>query len=119
MSPDPAGFVSTLEQICTDVIGPDAVAVDRQGAFPERGLKAVRRRHDALRHTAGLNDEVFDALLLMAAGSWDHDALRQGSRRLLQLMQDMDDGRRKRLVRLGFPDTEAAALSALHTRNFM
>ena len=31
---------------------------------------AVHRRHDALRHTAGLNAEVFDALLLMAAGSW-------------------------------------------------
>ena len=31
---------------------------------------AVRRRHDALRHTAGLNAEVFDALVLMAAGSW-------------------------------------------------
>jgi hypothetical protein len=62
---------------------------------------------------------VFDALLLMAAGSWDHDALRLGSRRLMQLVHDMDEGRRKRLVRLGFPDDEAAALSALHTRNFM
>ena len=79
----------------------------------------MRRRHDALRHTAGLNAEVFDALLLMAAGSWEHEALRQGSRRVLQLIQDMDEGRRKRLVRLGFPEAEAAALSALHTRNFM
>jgi len=55
----------------------------------------------------------------MAAGSWEHEALRQGSRRVLQLIQDMDEGRRKRLVRLGFPEAEAAALSALHTRNFM
>jgi hypothetical protein len=31
----------------------------------------------------------------------------------------MDDGRRRRLERLGFPADEAAELSALHTRNFM
>jgi len=91
----------------------------REPEFRPSLADAVRRRHDALRHTAGLNDEVFDALLLMAAGSFDHDALRLGSRRVLQLIHDMDEGRRKRLVRLGFPDDDAAALSALHTRNFM
>jgi hypothetical protein len=31
----------------------------------------------------------------------------------------MDDGRRQRLARLGFPPDEAAELSALHTRNVM
>jgi hypothetical protein len=31
----------------------------------------------------------------------------------------MDAGRRTRLRRLGFADGEAAALSGLHTRNFM
>jgi hypothetical protein len=31
----------------------------------------------------------------------------------------MDDGRRQRLRRLGFDDAQAAALSSLHTRNFM
>ena len=41
MSSDPAGFVSTLEQICTDIVAPDAASVDRQGAFPERALKAL------------------------------------------------------------------------------
>jgi hypothetical protein len=91
----------------------------REPGFRPRLADAVRRRHDVLRHTAGLNDEVFDALLLMAAGSLEHDALRLGSRRVMQLVHDMDEGRRKRLVRLGFPDDEAAALSALHTRNFM
>ena len=58
-------------------------------------------------------------LLVLAAGSLEHEALRVGSRRMMQLMHDMDDGRRKRLLRLGFPDDEAASLSALHTRNFM
>ncbi|HEY7187406.1 MAG TPA: ferritin-like domain-containing protein [Vicinamibacterales bacterium] len=91
----------------------------REPGFRPRLADAVRRRHDALRHTAGLNDEVFDALLLMAAGALDYDALRVGSRRVMQLTHDMDEGRRKRLVRLGFADDEAADLSALHTRNFM
>jgi hypothetical protein len=35
------------------------------------------------------------------------------------LQADMDEGRRRRLVRLGFSEREAADLSALHTRNFM
>ena len=69
-------------------------ASEREPDFRPRLADAIRRRHDALRHTAGLNAEVFDALLLMAAGSWEHDALREGYRRLLQLMRDMDEGRR-------------------------
>jgi hypothetical protein len=93
--------------------------LSRQPDFRPRLAAAIRRRHDALRHTAGLNAEVFDALLLMAAGSWEHAALRHGHRRLMQLTLDMDEGRRKRLMRLGFADDEAAELSSLHTRNFM
>ena len=80
---------------------------------------AIRRRHEALRHTAGLNAEVFDALLLMAAGSWQPADLREGHRRVMQLIKDMDEGRRKRLMRLGFSEHEAEELSGLHTRNFM
>jgi hypothetical protein len=91
----------------------------REPEFRPRLADAVRRRHEALRHTAGLNDDVFDALLVLAAGSLEHEALRVGSRRMMQLMHDMDEGRRKRLVRLGFPEDEAASLSSLHTRNFM
>jgi len=41
MSPDPSPFISSLEQVCTDVVGPDAATIDRQGAFPERGVKAL------------------------------------------------------------------------------
>ena len=93
--------------------------LSRDPAFRPRLADAVRRRHDVLRHTTGLNEEVFDALLLMAAGSWEHEALRQGSQRLFHLIREMDDGRRKRLTRLGFSDAEAEELSALHTRNFM
>lgn len=41
MSPDSAGFTSVLEKICTDVVAPDAATVDRQSAFPERGVNAL------------------------------------------------------------------------------
>ena len=41
MSTAPATSIESLEQTCTQTIGPDAEAVDRQGAFPERGLKAL------------------------------------------------------------------------------
>lgn len=80
---------------------------------------AVERRHDALADTAGLNDDVFDSLLILAAGSWAPSAIAQGYRAVQELHRSMDEGRRQRLLRLGFPSDEAAELSALHTRNFM
>ena len=81
---------------------------------------AIERRHAALAATAGLAAEVHDALVVLAAGSFD--ARRYRARlgpRAVAPQADMDDGRRRRLVRLGFPPDEAAELSALHTRNFM
>ncbi|MCA9622366.1 MAG: hypothetical protein KC731_25250, partial [Myxococcales bacterium] len=80
---------------------------------------AVHRRHDALRDTAGLNELVFDALVVVAAGGYSPEALRHGYGAVVELKRDMDEGRRKRLIRLGFDEEEAAALSSLHTRNFM
>jgi hypothetical protein len=81
--------------------------------------QAVERRHSALQDTAGLNAEVFDALVLLAAGSWSPEAVRQGWHAVRELQSRMDEGRRRRLAAIGFPDDEAAELSALHTRNFM
>jgi hypothetical protein len=69
---------------------------------------AVECRHDALRNSDGVNEEVLDALVLLAAGSWELDDLASGH-----------DGRGQRLEKLGFSGAEAEALSALHTRNFM
>ena len=80
---------------------------------------AIERRHDVLASTAGLHDGVRDALVLLAAGSWTPAALAKGWDAVVTLETDMDDGRRRRLTRLGFPAREAAELSALHTRNFM
>lgn len=88
-------------------------------SYRPRLADAVRRRHDALQHTAGLNAEVFDALVLIAAGSWQPEDLREGHRRVMELTREMDEGRQKRLRRLGFDEAEAAELSGLHTRNFM
>jgi hypothetical protein len=79
----------------------------------------VERRAGVLASTAGLNADVFDALVVLAAGAWAPEAIGAGHDRVLALVRDMDDGRRRRLVRLGFPADEAAELSRLHTRNFM
>lgn len=80
---------------------------------------AIRRRHDALAHTAGLNEEVFDALVVLAAGEWTPDAIASGFKSVQALEQEMNEGRVRRLVKLGFAPDQAAELAALHTRNFM
>ena len=83
-------------------------------------MNAVRRRHEALRHTAGLNAEVFDALVLMAAGSWELADIGQGHDRVAELMQEMHVEPQK----APDPDSDSASaeaeeMSSLHTRNFM
>ena len=93
--------------------------VRRDPSLRERLAAATRRRSDALRHTSGLNEEVFDALLLLSAGSVAPEDLRRGHRSVLDLQRDMDTGRRRRLARLGFTGALAEELSSLHTRNFM
>ncbi len=85
----------------------------------ERLTNAVRRRHEMLRHTAGLNAEVFDSLVLMAAGSWSVADVARGHDRVGALIQEMHAARSKRLLHLGFTAAEAEDLSSLHTRNFM
>jgi len=79
----------------------------------------VRRRHDALASTAGLNSEVFDALVVLAAGTFTPAAIADGFAKVQTLEADMDEGRRRRLAKLGFDRDEAAELAELHTRNFM
>jgi hypothetical protein len=93
--------------------------VERDPGLRGRLAMAVERRHDALANTAGLNAEVFDALVLLAAGSWSPEALERGWNAVVELQRDMDEGRRKRLRRLGFDPADATHLSSLHTRNFM
>jgi hypothetical protein len=85
----------------------------------DRLASAIERRHDALANTSGLNEEVFDALILIAAGSWEPRDLARGFKAVQRLQHEMDEGRRKRLERIGFSPERAAQLSSLHTRNFM
>jgi hypothetical protein len=93
--------------------------VGRDRTLRARLAAAVERRHAALERTAGLNEEVLDSLLLLAAGSLNPAAIRAAHDGVVALRQEMDQGRRQRLRKLGFEEREAAALSALHTRNFM
>ncbi len=88
-------------------------------ALLERLAAAIERRHDTLAHTAGLNEEVFDSLVLLAAGSWQPEALRAGWGKVQILIADMGRGRARRLRKIGFDGQRAQSLSALHTRNFM
>ncbi len=88
-------------------------------ALLERLAAAIERRHETLAHTAGLNEEVFDSLVLLAAGSWQPEALRAGWGKVQILIADMGQGRVRRLRKIGFDGQRAQSLSALHTRNFM
>lgn len=80
---------------------------------------AVERRYDELASTDGLNEDVFDALILLAAGAFTPEAIAEGYERVQRLKLDMAEGRRARLVKLGFGSDHAQALSERHTRNFM
>jgi len=80
---------------------------------------AMQRRHSELAETAGLNERVFEALTVIGAGGFSPQEIGIGFNRVMQLQADMDSARRASLIRLGFSEADAQALSQLHTRNFM
>lgn len=80
---------------------------------------AIEQRHEELAPTSGLNEEVFDALVLIAAGSLTPAAVARGHAAVQQLKLDMAAGRKSRLLHLGFPADQAQRLADMHTRNFM
>lgn len=93
--------------------------IARDSGLLERLANAVHQRHHALQHSAGLNAEVFEALVVIAAGSFEAGALAAGHQRVLDLQEEMNRSRVLRLRKIGFEEEAAAALSELHTRNFM
>ncbi len=93
--------------------------IEADPSFRGTLINAVRRRHEALRQTAGLNAEVFDALVLLAAGSWSPEDIAKGHDAVSALVQEMHSSRKKRLLKLHFNEAEAEEMSSLHTRNFM
>ncbi len=94
-------------------------AVDADRSLLGRLRMAAERRHDALASTAGLNQDVYDSLVILASHAWKPTSIATGWQAVQDLQRDMDQGRQRRLTQLGFPGDEAAELSALHTRNFM
>lgn len=93
--------------------------VEQDPGLRSKLRSTIENRHSNLELTAGLNQEVFDALVLVAAGEWSVDAIRVGYGKVQALKREMDAGRQRRLRKLGFPEGEASQLSKLHTRNFM
>ena len=87
--------------------------------YQTRLALAVEHRHEELAGTAGLNEEVFDALTILAGGGTSVAAVRLGFERVQALKLEMAAGRRARLQRLGFGRDHAKRLADLHTRNFM
>jgi hypothetical protein len=87
-------------------------------ALARRLEAAVQRRALALA-SAAVPAPLQDALTLLAAGSTDPAAVARGHRAYRELLDEMHDGRSKRLQSAGFSVEEAARLSALHTPNFM
>ena len=90
-----------------------------QPQLHDRLRAAVERRYQALQVTSGLSEDVYESLVVLAAGSWAPEAIARGYDAVMQLERDMAEGRERRLMRLGFAGSEASSLAALHTRNFM
>ncbi len=90
-----------------------------QPDYLTRLQNAIEQRHEELAPTAGLNEEVFDALVLLAAGALTPVAVARGHAAVQQLKLKMSAGRKARLLRLGFEPTQAQRLADMHTRNFM
>lgn len=93
--------------------------VKQEAGLLDRLANAVHQRHQALQHTSGLNAEVFEALVLIAAGSFDGSAIAKGYDAVSKLQDEMNESRIKRLKKIGFDEARAQELAELHTRNFM
>jgi hypothetical protein len=90
----------------------------------EPGLRArlegaVEQRYAALAHTGGLNEEVWGALVILAAGDLSPVSIARGHDAVARLRDEMHASRQRRLRRLGWDAARADELSAQHTRNFM
>ncbi|MGE5085188.1 MAG: ferritin-like domain-containing protein [Bacillota bacterium] len=93
--------------------------VQKDPEFKYQLKKAVQDRFEGLRSTSGLNEEVFDSLIVLAAGDLTPSNISEGFKEVQKLLNEMKEGRRVRLQRLGFSNAEASEMSSLHTRNFM
>lgn len=93
--------------------------LEKDSSLRESLSNAVQARFEGLAKTSGLNADVFDSLILIAAGDSTPDAISKGYERVQDLLNEMEHGRRSRLEKLGFTQSDAKRLASLHTRNFM
>lgn len=94
----------------------------RPGAQPDYRVSlqnAVEQRYEELASTTGLNEEVFDSRVLLAAGALTPAAVARGHAAVQQLKFKMSAARKARLLRLGFDPGQAQRLADMHTWNFM
>jgi hypothetical protein len=83
-------------------------------------LEAAVRHRAATLHTAGgVPAPLQDALTVLAAKGDDPRSIARGHEAFRALLDTMHEGRIKRLVVAGFTAQQAAAISDLHTSNFM
>jgi hypothetical protein len=93
--------------------------LEQEPELREKLKAAIHHRHHHLSQSSGLNAEVFDSLLVLAAGSLTPEAVGEGYKKVETLLKEMAEGRKTRLIRLGFSLADAQELANLHTRNFM
>lgn len=69
---------------------------------------SLEARHESLRHPAGLNADVLDALVLLARGSRGCADIGRGHDSVSSLVQEMHSRRKRQLLlNLGFSDADA------------
>jgi hypothetical protein len=67
----------------------------------------------------GVPAPIADALTILAARGDDPPSVARGHAAFRALLDEMHQGRLKRLAHAGFSAAEAERISALHTPNFM
>ena len=80
---------------------------------------AIRRRAATLHDVSSMPAPIQDALTILAAGSDEPRAVARGHEALRALLDQMHQGRMKRLATAGFSAEQAQTISDLHTPNFM
>jgi TusA-related sulfurtransferase len=80
---------------------------------------AVRRRAATLHGVGGVPGPLQDALTVLAAGGTEPAAVARGHEAFRALLDEMHEGRLRRLRHAGFDAEQAQAISDLHTPNFM
>jgi TusA-related sulfurtransferase len=82
-------------------------------------IRAVQERARVLQEVTSINELVSHSLAILAGGGLQPEQLKRGTKKVSELIRQMDDNRRKRLSSIGFSSEQAAEISAFHTPNFM